>query len=116
MLEDEADVPGAQRGELGVGQSAHVVSGHPDLARGGPVEGTEQVEQGGFPGAGGADDGGKFSLRHPEVDASQGGDPTGVGLGGRPELDHVRGMVRSVGAWVIVRPLRPSCPRPVRRR
>ena len=45
LLEDEADVAGPHRRQVTVGQLADVVSGHVDLALGGPVERPHHVQQ-----------------------------------------------------------------------
>ena len=60
----------------------------PDLARGGPVEGAEQVEQGGLAGAGRADDGDQFAARRP-------GGPRPAGRAPRPGTTWWPPAVRS---------------------
>lgn len=88
VLEDEADVAGAQRGEPGVGELGHVVPGDLDGSRGGSVEGADDVEHRGLSGAGRADDGDQFALFDGEVHSAQGVDAAGVRLGGVPQFDH----------------------------
>ena len=61
LLEDDADSPGAQAGELAVGQRGHVFARDPDRPRGGAFKAGGQVEQGALARARRADDGGKLA-------------------------------------------------------
>ncbi len=78
LLEDEADALRAQRRQLAVGHPAHVEAAHLDPARGGPVEGAHDVEQGRLARPRGPDHAHQFSGIDPEVDAAQGGDRGGA--------------------------------------
>ena len=71
LLEHEPDAGGAQRGQLPVGQVRHVQPGDVDAAGGGPVQGTQHLQQGGLTGPGRADDGDQLTRIDGETHAAQ---------------------------------------------
>ncbi|MBD0739042.1 hypothetical protein BGM09_06335 [Streptomyces sp. CBMA29] len=64
LLEHEPDPVRAHGGKGAVGEVVHVHPFDGDRARGGPVEGPDQVEEGRFAGAAGADERDQFALPH----------------------------------------------------
>ena len=74
LLEDEAEAPGAQPRELGVGHGRGVLPGDADDAAAGPFEGAHHVEQGALARPRRTDDGDQFALVDAQVDAGQGHD------------------------------------------
>src|ERR1700691_4772117 len=73
LLEDEADLALAHTGALGIGERGEIVAIHNYFAGIGASQAAEEVEQSGFPAAGGADYGDKFSSLYAEGDATEGG-------------------------------------------
>ena len=85
-LEDEADLGAAHFGALGVGEFGEVGAVDEDRAGGGVGEAAEDVEEGGFSGAGGADDGDELAGGDGEVDVAEGGDLEFAGAVGLAEV------------------------------
>ena len=67
-LEDEADLVAAQAGEVVVGQVGDGLAVDADLAGAGTIEPADQIEERGFAGAGGPDDGDHLAARDLEID------------------------------------------------
>ncbi len=83
-LENKTHLPSSHEGDLVVGQVGHALAAQDDFAVRGTVQPTEQMEQGGFAGAGRPHDGDKFALSDFKVDVAKGvhGDfAHGVGFG-----------------------------------
>ena len=81
-LKDEADAPVPERGELPVAEGRDLPAEQAKRAPCRPVEAAEDVEQRGFPGAGGSDDGDEFAAANHQVDVVQSVDT------GRPALSE----------------------------
>src|SRR5216683_8355498 len=100
-LEDEADLGAAHFGAFGVGEFGEVGAVDQDRAGGGVGEAAEDVEEGGFSGARGADDGDELAGSDGEVDAAEGGDLEFAGAVGLTEIpgedDGLGGEVWSRG-------------------
>jgi hypothetical protein len=60
---------------------AHVFAVEPDLARGGPIEAADEIDQRGLAGTGGTHDSQPFAGGYFERDIIQGADDTAAGLG-----------------------------------
>jgi hypothetical protein len=73
-LEDKADLGATHFGSLGVGESGEVSAVDKYGAGGGAGKTAEDVEEGRFAGAGGADDGDELAGRDGEADVAEGGD------------------------------------------
>ncbi len=67
-LEDEADFVAADAGELVVGDAAQEGAIDADIAIGGAIEPTDEIEESGFAGAGGTDEGNHFAFIDLQVD------------------------------------------------
>ncbi len=93
LLEDEPDPVRADRGEPPVRQGRHVVPAqqHPPARR--RVQSAHELQQRGFPGAGGPDDRDQLAVGHGQCGVAQRGDATAVRLGHLDHLDqaHTRG-------------------------
>lgn len=74
LLPDEADLFASVVDELGFGEGEEVGVVDEGGAGGGDVEAGEDVEEGGFAGAGGADDGEDFAATDGEVESAEGDD------------------------------------------
>src|SRR5216683_2101093 len=85
-LEDEADLGATHSGAFGVGEFGEVGSVDEDRTGGGVGEAAEDVEEGGFSGAGGADDGYELAGSDGEVDLAEGGDLEFAGAIGLAEI------------------------------
>ena len=70
-MKDEANLSAAEDGQLLILEGEDFIAIHLDTAAGRAVQSTEHMQQGGFTGAGGSDDGNELSLLHREVDAVQ---------------------------------------------
>ena len=66
-LEHKPDLPAPEDGELLVLQPGDVPAVHPHFSRGGPVQSSQHVQEGGFPAAGGAHDGHELPQLHGQV-------------------------------------------------
>ncbi len=71
-LEDEADFVAAEAGEVIVRKCCDRLAVDADLTGGGPVETADEVEEGRFAGAGGADDGDHLAPFDVEIDGIEG--------------------------------------------
>ena len=92
-LENEPDGAVAETGGGGGRERAEGLAVDGDGARGGLVEGAEEIEQRGLAAAGRADDGDGFAGGDMEVEVAQDGDGAGgalVDFGNAGEVDHVR--------------------------
>ena len=90
LLEDEADLVGAEAVELGGGHGGDVDVVDLERAGGGAVEAAEQVDEGGLAGAGGAGDGDPLAGDDGEggvVEGADGGGVAGVLAGDVGERD-----------------------------
>ena len=90
-LEDEADFVTANLGEGVVGIAGELGSVYGDGSGGGLVKSSDEVEERGFAGAGGSDEGDHFTLGDCEVDLVEGGDGALAlkELADALEFDHV---------------------------
>ena len=70
-MKDEANLSAAEDGQLLILEGEDFLAVHLDAATGWSVQSAEHMQQGGFAGAGGADDGNKLPFLHREVDAVQ---------------------------------------------
>jgi hypothetical protein len=89
-LEDHADGGAAIAGEIEGRERGDIPAEGEDGAGGGAVESGDEIEEGGFAGAGGAEEGEEFILRDAEgdfVDGADGGCAHGVVTGDAVELD-----------------------------
>ena len=77
LLEDEADLVGAEAVELGGGHGVDFFAVDGELAGGGRVEAAEQVDERRFAGAGGAGDGDPFARADGEAGVVEGADGAG---------------------------------------
>ena len=93
-LEHEPDVMAAQPAQLGVVETADVLTCDPHDAGGRAVEGPDQVKQRRLPGAGGAHHGHELTRRDGEVDVAERVDGwfAVVGLGDVDQIDDVHGV------------------------
>ena len=78
LLEDEADLVGAEAVELGGAHGGDIDAVDPELSGGGAVEAAEEVDEGGFAGAGGAGDGDPLAGDDGEAGVVEGADGSGV--------------------------------------
>ena len=78
LLEDEADLVGAEAVEFGGGHGGDVDAVDLELAGGGAVEAAEEVDEGGFAGAGGAGDGDPLAGDDGEGGVVEGADDAAV--------------------------------------
>jgi len=85
-LEDEADAGAAEPGAIGVGEAGELDAADGDGAGGGGGEAAEDVEEGGFAGAGRADDGDELAGLDGEVDVAESGDLELAGAVGFAEV------------------------------
>ena len=74
--------------QLPVAQGIHVVPGDTHSARAGPVEGADQMQQGGLPGSGRADDADQLARPDPQRHLGERGHAARVALGDLGQLDH----------------------------
>jgi hypothetical protein len=88
LLEDEADAGGPQRGQARVREPLNAVAGDLHGAAAGAVEGAQDVQHRGLPGAGGSDDRDQFPSVDPDADAGEGRHAAGVSLGDLVAGDH----------------------------
>jgi len=93
-LEDKADALFTQAGALSVAERAKIDAVDDDPTRSGVGEATEQVEEGRFAGAGGADDGHKFTAWDSKRDAAYGGD---FNMSGAINLGEIFGLDEGFG-------------------
>jgi hypothetical protein len=85
-LEDETNLGATQAGALRVGEAGEVLALNDERAGCGGGEAAEDVEEGGFAGAGGADDGDELAGVDGEVDVAQGFDLEFAGAVGFAEM------------------------------
>ena len=71
ILKDEANLSAAEDGQFLILEGEDFLAVHLDAAAGRAVQSAEHMQQGGFAGAGGANDGNKLPFLHREVDAVQ---------------------------------------------
>ncbi len=76
-LEDDAQLAAAPDSHLVFAEVMHGGAIHPDFAGGGPVDAGDHVDQGGFAGAGFADDANEFAGLKIGVDVFEHGEVTG---------------------------------------
>jgi hypothetical protein len=99
-LEDEADLGAAHFGAFAVGEFGEVGAADKDRAGGRVGETAEDVEQGGFSGAGGADDGDELAWSDGEVDVAEGGNLEFAGSVGFAQVcGEDDGWDGGVGVW-----------------
>ncbi len=70
-LKDETDHPVAEAGKFVVVFGENILTLEEKLALARPVQGAQDMEEGGLPGPGGADDGHQLPRAEPQVDAGQ---------------------------------------------
>ena len=90
LLEDEPDSRGPQIGDVVVGHGGDVQPRDPNMAAGGSVEGSHQLQQGGLARPRGADDPDQLPLADGEVHPAQGLDGwlAGITLGHVVDFEH----------------------------
>ena len=103
LLEDEADLFGAEVIEGGGAHGAGVGAVDAELAAGGLVEAAEEIDEGAFAGAGGAGDGDPLAGDDREGGVGQGAD--GAGAAGVVAGDVVEGDDGALGSGLLAEEL-----------
>lgn len=70
-MEDEADLAGAEMGLFAVGNAGDIFAAEDVLTRGGFVEESDDIEEGGFAAAGGAHDHDEFAAFDGEIEVAK---------------------------------------------
>src|SRR5258706_2370275 len=103
LLEDEAKARGAKAGDLSVGHVCRVNAGDPHEPRCGPVQGPDNVEEGGLSGPGRPDHREQLTRLDAQAHPAQRFDRAGVAANHVAQLDgslaHVVGTSTSMPSW-----------------
>ena len=99
LLEDEAERVVAEGGGLFLRERGDVLAADLDGAGGGAVEGAEEIEQGRFPAAGGADDRGGLALGDSQIEVGEDADVLAVNGGCSSVWLSLRRWAGCRGRW-----------------